>query len=138
MEFTKCHLLLCAGLSVCGTTSCTAGKKQYSANICSDTKCEDSVRGKQDVPSISISVFIYLVEHTFCSYCLIFHVYIHSCVSFQQLSKMIPKSEVGVLTNNSDNVVGLIKNAYNVSSPLESFASFILLCMHIYFLLIIF
>ncbi|KAE8299798.1 Integrin beta-2 Cell surface adhesion glycoproteins [Larimichthys crocea] len=32
---------------------------------------------------------------------------------FEQLSKMIPKSEVGVLTNNSDNVVGLIKNAYN-------------------------
>ncbi len=29
---------------------------------------------------------------------------------------MIPKSEVGVLSNDSHNVVELIKSAYNVSS----------------------
>ncbi|XP_017276567.1 integrin beta-2 [Kryptolebias marmoratus] len=32
---------------------------------------------------------------------------------YTELSKMIPKSEVGVLSENSDNVVGLIENAYN-------------------------
>lgn len=36
----------------------------------------------------------------------------------QALSKMIPKSEVGVLSADSSNVVGLIVNAYNVSWPL--------------------
>ncbi|XP_026150582.1 integrin beta-2 [Mastacembelus armatus] len=32
---------------------------------------------------------------------------------YKQLSKMIPKSEVGVLSSNSDNVVQLIESAYN-------------------------
>nr|XP_043875362.1 integrin beta-2 isoform X2 [Solea senegalensis] len=32
---------------------------------------------------------------------------------YKKLSKMIPKSEVGVLSTNSDNVVNLIVNAYN-------------------------
>lgn len=33
----------------------------------------------------------------------------------QELSKMIPKSEVGVLSSDSKNVVGLIEDAYRVS-----------------------
>lgn len=37
-------------------------------------------------------------------------------ILLQQLSKMIPKSEVGVLSSDSKNVVELIKSAYNVSS----------------------
>lgn len=41
-----------------------------------------------------------------------------NCLFSQELSKMIPKSEVGVLSADSSNVVGLIVNAYNVSWPL--------------------
>lgn len=33
---------------------------------------------------------------------------------FQQLQQMIPNSEVGVLSKNSDNVVKLIQDAYHV------------------------
>ncbi|XP_033470958.1 integrin beta-2 [Epinephelus lanceolatus] len=43
----------------------------------------------------------------------IFAVTINVSTVYEQLSKMIPKSEVGVLSGDSKNVVGLIENAYN-------------------------
>lgn len=46
---------------------------------------------------------------------------------FQQLSSMIPKSEVGVLSADSNNVVDLIKTAYSVSSQPPA-PSFVITC----------
>ena len=42
----------------------------------------------------------------------------------QQLSQMIPKSEVGVLSSDSNNVVQLIESAYNVSCFIEIFCEY--------------
>uniref|UniRef100_A0A8C5I6Q7 Integrin beta n=1 Tax=Gouania willdenowi TaxID=441366 RepID=A0A8C5I6Q7_GOUWI len=39
---------------------------------------------------------------------------------YKELSEMIPKSEVGILSSDSRNVVQLIENAYNVSPSLSS------------------
>lgn len=54
-----------------------------------------------------------------------------SCVLSQQLSDMIPKSVVGVLSEDSKNVVDLINNAYRVSCqlPLSIVATTLLLCI---------
>lgn len=63
--------------------------------------------------------FLYLILFIYKAY-IIGSVYsdgffLCPCVLSQQLSQMIPKSEVGVLSSDSNNVVELIRNAYNVS-----------------------
>ena len=57
-----------------------------------------------------VFLFIYVERIIFIFWSLCF------LILFQQLQQMIPNSEVGVLSKNSDNVVRLIQEAYHVCS----------------------